>query len=84
MTTMEMLEEDYGRVEKAIRFIETEALRQPSLQEIASVVGLSEFHFQRLFEPVGRNQPQAVPAVPDQGVCKDPAGGITGCSQRDL
>jgi AraC family transcriptional regulator of adaptative response/methylated-DNA-[protein]-cysteine methyltransferase len=46
---MEMLEEDYGRVEKAIRFIETEALRQPSLQEIASVVGLSEFHFQRLF-----------------------------------
>jgi len=49
MTTMETLEEDYTRVEKAIRFIETEALRQPSLAEISSSVGLSEFHFQRLF-----------------------------------
>ncbi len=49
MTTMEMLEEDYARVEKAIRFIEAHALRQPSLAEIASSVDLSEFHFQRLF-----------------------------------
>ena len=49
MTTMETMEEDYTRVEKAIRFIETEALRQPSLTEISSSVGLSEFHFQRLF-----------------------------------
>ena len=48
-TTMESLEEDYTRVEKAIRFIETQALRQPSLGEIANSVGLSEFHFQRLF-----------------------------------
>jgi AraC family transcriptional regulator of adaptative response/methylated-DNA-[protein]-cysteine methyltransferase len=46
---MEMLEEDYVRVEKAIGFIETQALRQPSLAEIATSVGLSEFHFQRLF-----------------------------------
>lgn len=49
MMTMEQLEEDYGRVESAIRFIETEALRQPSLGEIAGAAGLSEFHFQRLF-----------------------------------
>jgi AraC family transcriptional regulator of adaptative response/methylated-DNA-[protein]-cysteine methyltransferase len=49
MTSMEQLEEDYGRVESAIRFIEKEALRQPSLGEIASAAGLSEFHFQRLF-----------------------------------
>jgi len=48
-TTMESLEEDYTRVEKAIRFIEAQALRQPSLGEIADSVGLSEFHFQRLF-----------------------------------
>ncbi|MGO9310918.1 MAG: bifunctional helix-turn-helix domain-containing protein/methylated-DNA--[protein]-cysteine S-methyltransferase [Spirochaetia bacterium] len=46
---MEQLEEDYGRVESAIRFIETEVLRQPSLAEIANAAGLSEFHFQRLF-----------------------------------
>jgi len=49
MTSMEQLEEDYGRVECAIRFIEAEALRQPSLAEIANAAGLSEFHFQRLF-----------------------------------
>ncbi len=49
MTSMEQLEEDYGRVESAIRFIEKEALRQPSLAEIANAAGLSEFHFQRLF-----------------------------------
>ena len=49
MTTMESLEEDYARVERAIRFIEAQALKQPSLGEIATSVGLSEFHFQRLF-----------------------------------
>ena len=49
MMTIDQLEEDYGRVESAIRFIETEALRQPSLGEIAGAAGLSEFHFQRLF-----------------------------------
>jgi len=49
MTTTEMLEEDYARVETAIRFIESQALRQPSLAEIAASVNLSEFHFQRLF-----------------------------------
>jgi AraC family transcriptional regulator of adaptative response/methylated-DNA-[protein]-cysteine methyltransferase len=49
MVTMEQLQEDYGRVERAIRFIETESQRQPSLPEIADAAGLSEFHFQRLF-----------------------------------
>jgi len=49
MMTMEQLEEDYHRVEQAIRFIEGEALRQPSLADIAAAAGLSEFHFQRLF-----------------------------------
>jgi len=49
MTTMEQLEDDYRRIERAIHFIEGQALRQPSLAEIAAEVGLSEFHFQRLF-----------------------------------
>ncbi len=49
MVAVDTLEEDYTRVEKAIRFIETQALRQPGLAEIAESVGLSEFHFQRLF-----------------------------------
>ena len=49
MTMLEQLAEDYGRVEAAIGFIEEQALRQPSLEEIAKAVDLSEFHFQRLF-----------------------------------
>jgi AraC family transcriptional regulator of adaptative response/methylated-DNA-[protein]-cysteine methyltransferase len=40
---------EYDRIEKAIAFIETHFDRQPELKEIAGHVGLSEFHFQRLF-----------------------------------
>jgi AraC family transcriptional regulator, regulatory protein of adaptative response / methylated-DNA-[protein]-cysteine methyltransferase len=42
-------EDDYKRIECAIRFIEENALRQPSLAEIAESIQLSEFHFQKLF-----------------------------------
>jgi AraC family transcriptional regulator of adaptative response/methylated-DNA-[protein]-cysteine methyltransferase len=40
---------DYGRVEQAIHYLEAHAHEQPSLSELARQVGLSEFHFQRLF-----------------------------------
>lgn len=39
----------YQLIEQAIRFIETNVHRQPELDEIAAAVGLSEYHFQRLF-----------------------------------
>jgi AraC family transcriptional regulator of adaptative response/methylated-DNA-[protein]-cysteine methyltransferase len=42
-------EEDYRRVERAILFLEKNFQRQPDLKEIARVVNLSEYHFQRLF-----------------------------------
>lgn len=38
------------RIEKAIGYLEKNYLRQPSLHEISSFIGLSEFHFQRLFQ----------------------------------
>lgn len=41
---------DYERVEQAISFIEYNFRTQPSLGEVASAVGLSEYHFQRLFK----------------------------------
>ena len=41
--------EDYERIEKAIRFLEDNFSFQPGLKEIADHIGLSEFHFQRLF-----------------------------------
>jgi AraC family transcriptional regulator of adaptative response/methylated-DNA-[protein]-cysteine methyltransferase len=49
MNDLKKLSRDYDRVEKAIRFLEQSFDRQPSLAEIAGKVGLSEFHFQRLF-----------------------------------
>ncbi|MFH1044149.1 MAG: methylated-DNA--[protein]-cysteine S-methyltransferase [Pseudomonadota bacterium] len=40
---------DYQLIEQAIRFLDRNARRQPELREVAASVGLSEFHFQRLF-----------------------------------
>ena len=40
---------DYLRIERAILFLEENRDRQPELREVAAAVGLSEFHFQRLF-----------------------------------
>ncbi len=45
-----MSAKDYHLVEQAIRFLDRNAGRQPELREIAASVGLSEFHFQRLFQ----------------------------------
>lgn len=39
----------YQRVAHAIRYLRAQAQRQPSLGEVAAEVGLSEYHFQRLF-----------------------------------
>jgi len=40
---------DYDRIEKAVTYIEKNFDRQPDLKEISRHIGLSEFHFQRLF-----------------------------------
>ena len=51
MTSNETLEDSghYQLIEKAIQYIEANVNRQPELDEIASAIGLSEYHFQRLF-----------------------------------
>ena len=41
--------QDYLLIEQAIEYLEKNSHRQPELAEIASAVGLSEFHFQRVF-----------------------------------
>jgi AraC family transcriptional regulator of adaptative response/methylated-DNA-[protein]-cysteine methyltransferase len=43
------LSQDYQRIEQAIQFLETNYQRQPELEEVAQSIGLSEYHFQRLF-----------------------------------
>jgi AraC family transcriptional regulator of adaptative response/methylated-DNA-[protein]-cysteine methyltransferase len=40
---------EFARMTRAIEFIEREYQRQPRLAEIAKHIGLSEFHFNRLF-----------------------------------
>lgn len=40
---------DYARVEQAILYLEENFVNQPSLAEVAARVGLSDYHFQRLF-----------------------------------
>lgn len=41
--------DDYRLVAKAIHYLDEHFRRQPELAEVAAHVGLSEFHFQRLF-----------------------------------
>jgi len=41
--------EDYLRIEQAILYLENHYKEQPSLEEVAANIGLSEYHFQRLF-----------------------------------
>ncbi|HEX6316571.1 MAG TPA: methylated-DNA--[protein]-cysteine S-methyltransferase [Gemmatimonadaceae bacterium] len=40
---------DYQRIERAIRFLDESAPSRPSLDQVARHVGMSPFHFQRLF-----------------------------------
>ncbi|PTL83787.1 methylated-DNA--[protein]-cysteine S-methyltransferase [Vitiosangium sp. GDMCC 1.1324] len=44
-----MATSDYARIEQAILFLEQHAREQPRLEEVAASVGLSPYHFQRLF-----------------------------------
>ena len=48
-TNLKQLSEDYLRIEQAITYLESHYKDQPSLEEVAANIGLSEFHFQRLF-----------------------------------
>ncbi len=43
------LSDDYQRIEQAIQYLEKNYQYQPELREIAESIGLSEYHFQRLF-----------------------------------
>ena len=49
VTDYNQLTEDYARVEQAILFLEQNFQEQPDLKTVADSVGLSEYHFQRLF-----------------------------------
>ncbi|NKC12569.1 MAG: methylated-DNA--[protein]-cysteine S-methyltransferase [Gammaproteobacteria bacterium] len=46
---MERSDRDYERVANAIRFLDNQRRRRPTLDEVAGHVGLSSHHFQRMF-----------------------------------
>jgi AraC family transcriptional regulator of adaptative response/methylated-DNA-[protein]-cysteine methyltransferase len=43
------LSTDYQRVEQAMAYLQSHYPEQPTLAQVAASVGLSEYHFQRLF-----------------------------------
>ena len=48
-TDFKQSSEDYLRIEQAILYLENHYKEQPGLDEVAANIGLSEYHFQRLF-----------------------------------
>jgi AraC family transcriptional regulator of adaptative response/methylated-DNA-[protein]-cysteine methyltransferase len=48
-TDRNQLSDDYLRIEQAILYLENHYRDQPALEEVAANIGLSEYHFQRLF-----------------------------------
>jgi len=48
-TNLKQLSDDYLRIEQAILYLENHYKDQPSLEDVAANIGLSEYHFQRLF-----------------------------------
>lgn len=45
----QQLSEDYQRIEAALQYLDAHYREQPALSDVAASVGLSEYHFQRLF-----------------------------------
>ncbi len=75
--------QDYRLIEKAIRFIEANARRQPELEEIAAAVGLSECALPAEVHTLGGHQPETLPAIPDQRECKGAAGAVREFVEHD-
>src|SRR5688500_12122221 len=48
-TDLKQSSEDYLRIEQAMLYLQNNYKDQPSLEEVAANIGLSEYHFQRLF-----------------------------------
>ena len=46
---LKQLSDDYLRIEQAILYLENHYKDQPTLEDVAAHIGLSEYHFQKLF-----------------------------------
>ena len=59
--------EDYLRIEQAILYLENHYKDQPELEEVAANHRAERISFSETVHPLGRGQPQALPAVSDEG-----------------
>ena len=75
---------DYERVEKAIEFLAENFHSQPSLNQIAANIHVSEYHFQRLFSRWVGISPKRFLQFFNQRVCQDPSGRIDQSFRRYL
>lgn len=50
MDTLEDLHSNYRQIEKAIRYIDDNFKEQPSIDEVAKNIGMSKYHFIRVFK----------------------------------
>jgi AraC family transcriptional regulator of adaptative response/methylated-DNA-[protein]-cysteine methyltransferase len=71
---------DYGRIERAIAFIEAHIDERPDLSALARAAGLSEFHFQRLFSRMVGISPKKYA----QYLCKEAAKTLLAGSESVL
>jgi AraC family transcriptional regulator, regulatory protein of adaptative response / methylated-DNA-[protein]-cysteine methyltransferase len=71
MTISESNTTDYHRIERAIRYLDARSPTQPSLDEVARHVGLSPFHFQRLFTRWAGISPKRFSQMLALGYAKD-------------
>ena len=69
--------DDYRRIEKAIRFIESHFKSRPTLDQIAGSVNLSRFHFDRLFKRWAGTTRSAQATAAASHTCSSSASGTT-------
>lgn len=62
---------NYYRIEKAIKYLEEHFLEQPNLDDLADKLGLSPFHFQRMFTEFSGISPKRFLQYLTSGYLKD-------------
>ena len=50
MDKISLLHDNYKQIEKAIKFIDENFKEHPSIDEVAKNIGMSKFHFIRVFK----------------------------------
>ena len=66
-TDLKQISEDYLRIEQAILYLENHYKDQPSLEERRGEYRVERISLSATVHPLGRSQPQTLPAISDEG-----------------